>query len=100
MAFKSFQSKEIQSTKKIGFTSATTKYSGYLKGFLATLKGQTTFSALNINHYYGLRKGLETLTFFAPTNNHCRNLKKGLETRISSAPTNNHCRGFREGLET
>ena len=99
MAFESFQSEKIQKPKKIGSASATAEYGGYLKGFLAAPKGLPTFSAPTINHSYGLREGLETITSSTPTNNHCRGLREGLKTLISFAPINNYCHSLRKGLE-
>ncbi len=90
----------MQRPKKIGSASATAEHDGHLEGFLAVLKGQTTSSTPNINHYRGLREGLETLTSSTPANNHCRGLREGLKTLTSSTPTNNHRHGLRERVET
>ena len=90
----------MQRPKKIGSVFATAEYGGYLEGFLATPKGQTTSSTPTINYCRSLREGLETLTSSTPTNNHCCSLRERLETLILSAPTNNHCRGLRKGLKT
>ena len=100
MAFESSQSEEMQRPKKIGSISTTAEYRGYLEGFLAMPKGQTTFSAPIINYCSGLRKGLEILTSFALTNNYYCSLKKRLERQTFSVPSNYHCRGLKERLET
>ncbi len=100
MAFESSQSKGMRRPKKIGSASATAEHGGYLEGFLAVPKGQTTSFALTINHRRGLREGLETLTSSTSANKHCRSLREGLETVTSSALTNNYCCNLREGLKT
>lgn len=89
----------MQRPKKIRFVSATVEFDGHLEGLLAALKSQTTFSAPIINHYHGLREGLESRTSFAPANNYCRSFREGLKTLTSSTPTNNYCCSLRERLK-
>ena len=100
MAFESSQSEKMWKPKKIKSVSAIAEPKYYQEGFLATPKGQTTFSALIFHHCYGFREGLETLTSFAPANNHCYNFRKGLEILTSSSPTNNYYCGLKKRLET
>ena len=89
----------MQKLNKIRSISAIAEHDGDLESFLDVPKGQTTSSTLTINHCYGLREGLKTLTSSTPTNNHCYDSREGLETQTSFAPTNNDCRGFKKGLE-
>ena len=90
----------MQRLKKIESISAIADYDGHLKGFLATLKSQTTFSTLTINYCHGLRKGLETLTFSVPINHYCCGLTEELKIQIFSVPINNDHHSLRKGLET
>lgn len=83
--------------KMIGSASATAKYGGYLEGFLATPKGQTTFSAFTINYCYSLREELETLISSAPANNYCHSLREGLKTLTSFASINNYSAVSKKG---
>lgn len=99
MVFENFQSEGMRRPKMIGSASTTAEHGGYLEGFLAMPKGQTTFFASTINYYHSLREEFETPTSSAPTNNHCRSLREGLETLTSFAPINNYCRSLRERLE-